>query len=782
MSAETPSTRAYKGIVALAVALTAGVLSASPARAGVLGDVNGDGKVDVQDAIVLSNYLVGISTYIPHPENADVNGDGVIDVKDALLILQLAQGLRTTFTYHPTFVLAVMPSSGTANVPLTAEVSAIFSNPVSTASLPGNFVVIDSVTGLPSSGTFRSSQNGTTIVFAPVQTLAASRSYVVVLSTGITDTFGNHVSSAVVAGFKTQPLGTMVLTSVNNSTATLSVLLSSPIAVQLFTSTGAFAATVPVVFTAQMGNGTFQPSGLRQVTILTDNNGNAIMAYKTGNQAMVNTVAVSAVGFSTVPVFQVQTMPTPAVNLRLYTGSNQSGSAGNPAPLPLIVQATDAGDDYIQGATVTFTITQGQGSFGGQTSSNVVTDSTGTAATIFTFGASSGTIQVQASFPGMLGLPPQFNLNDLLPQPSSQTFIHGTVIDSNSLQPLGNIYVYLTDNPSVWERSDVNGSFTLPTSSGPHVVEVDGFESGLIGGNMYPTVSYPVNAVQGQTTSLGISAMLPELDQQSYIDVSDIVGGTLTIRAYPSWQLYIAPGQATFQNGLHTGRIYASFVSHDTIPMPVAGGKFSRFDDTVQPPTVTFTPPAQVTFPNMDNLAPGTVTEIFTLDYISGAFKRTGSGMVSADGSVTQSLPGQGINEGGWHSAPSPSPPGTSSFGGSAPGCDAAVNFCGNAAAFPPGGRFSVNVPALCGRGSLTCAAGSGAGSNKKKTVLQQCLVSEGKCTTEQIPGPPGFPDWVVFSWTCTYTCCGVTGSAEPMMSSAGCSCPTRFAACPAPD
>ncbi|NNN06159.1 MAG: hypothetical protein HKL90_09695, partial [Elusimicrobia bacterium] len=66
----------------LGAALTAAaafVAAPQPAAAGVLGDVNGDGVVDIKDVQVLSDYLVGNSTYVPHPENADVNGDGVID-------------------------------------------------------------------------------------------------------------------------------------------------------------------------------------------------------------------------------------------------------------------------------------------------------------------------------------------------------------------------------------------------------------------------------------------------------------------------------------------------------------------------------------------------------------------------------------------------------------------------------------------------------------------------------------------------------------------------------
>jgi len=691
--------------------------------------------VSATDAQVLANFLVGISTSVPCPQNADVNGDGQVNVADVLLILQLSKGLRTSFSYQSTSVLAVTPSSGTANILLGAEISAIFSNPVSSASLPGNFTVADAVSGQISTGTFRCSQNGTISVFTPGVPFLPAHNYVVTLSTGITDNFGNPISTSVVVDFQTQPLGTMSLTSVNNSTATMNTLLSNPISVQLLTSTGAPAVQIPVVFAAQMGNGTFQPSGLRQVTILTDNNGNAALAYKTGTQAIVNTVSISAIGFSTVPVFQVATTPTPAVNLRLFTGGNQTGGVGSVAPLPLVVQATDAGGDYIQGTTVTFTVASGAGSFGSQTSSSVVTNSTGTAAVMFTFGASSGTANVSASFAGMVGLPPVFNLHGILPQLTTSTYISGNVIDSKTLLPLTSVYVYLTDTPSVWERTDLNGNFILPASTGPHVVEVDGFESGLIGGQMYPTVSYPVNAVQGMTTGLGIPAMLPELDQQSYLDVSNVLGGTLTIRGYPLWQVYVAPGQVTFQNGSHTGRLYASFVPHTQIPMPVAGGKSSRFDDTIQPPTVVFNPPAQTSFPNMDALPPGTMTDLFTLDYVSGAFKQTGVGVVSADGTIVTSLPGQGITQGGWHSAPPPNPPppgciGGNYYFGSSCGQASLSDFGSAAACTPVGGYPGWFYCLLCGLPS-----------NQQGQPIASCTCSGQACPPSINPPPPSQPN-----------------------------------------
>ena len=60
----------------------------------VLGDLNGDGTVEVADAVVALQFAVGIGTPTPAQVQAgDLNGDGSIDVADVLLILRLALGL-----------------------------------------------------------------------------------------------------------------------------------------------------------------------------------------------------------------------------------------------------------------------------------------------------------------------------------------------------------------------------------------------------------------------------------------------------------------------------------------------------------------------------------------------------------------------------------------------------------------------------------------------------------------------------------------------------------------
>ena len=60
----------------------------------ILGDVNGDGKVDAVDARWVLQAAAGMRT-LENATAADVNGDGKIDAVDARWILQAAAGMRT---------------------------------------------------------------------------------------------------------------------------------------------------------------------------------------------------------------------------------------------------------------------------------------------------------------------------------------------------------------------------------------------------------------------------------------------------------------------------------------------------------------------------------------------------------------------------------------------------------------------------------------------------------------------------------------------------------------
>lgn len=56
---------------------------------GILGDVNGDGVVDMKDALKVIQYYVGNNPSDFNAAVADLNGDGEYDMKDAIAIVKI---------------------------------------------------------------------------------------------------------------------------------------------------------------------------------------------------------------------------------------------------------------------------------------------------------------------------------------------------------------------------------------------------------------------------------------------------------------------------------------------------------------------------------------------------------------------------------------------------------------------------------------------------------------------------------------------------------------------
>ena len=59
----------------------------------VLGDADGNGAVEITDALMTLRFAMGLIASVPGADMIDVNGDGIVDVSDALGILRLAMGL-----------------------------------------------------------------------------------------------------------------------------------------------------------------------------------------------------------------------------------------------------------------------------------------------------------------------------------------------------------------------------------------------------------------------------------------------------------------------------------------------------------------------------------------------------------------------------------------------------------------------------------------------------------------------------------------------------------------
>jgi hypothetical protein len=105
----------------------------------------------------------------------------------------------------------------------------------------------------------------------------------------------------------------------------------------------------------------------------------------------------------------------------------------------------------------------------------------------------------------------------------------------------------------------------------------------------------------------------------------------------------------------------------DKVPMVPGFGQQPRFVVTIQPVGTMFNPPAAMTIPNVDGLAPRAVTEMYSYDHDLASFVAIGTATVSDDGSVIKSDPGVGVLKAGWHCGGDPN---TTGSAGTCPTCN----------------------------------------------------------------------------------------------------------------
>ena len=84
----------------------------------LIGDVNGNGEIDIGDAVYIASYLADVSGYIIDSvdfDKADVNRDGKIDNTDAEYISAYLAKLDG-YEKLPPFVIGDVTDTGSVNI------------------------------------------------------------------------------------------------------------------------------------------------------------------------------------------------------------------------------------------------------------------------------------------------------------------------------------------------------------------------------------------------------------------------------------------------------------------------------------------------------------------------------------------------------------------------------------------------------------------------------------------------------------------------------------------
>lgn len=466
----------------------------------------------------------------------------------------------------------------------------------------------------------------------------------------------------------------IMLVSGNIQTGAIGELLPVPLVVAL-TKNGAPAVGEVVAFKVMENDGVLSngPNTGRFLLVVTDSDGRAAAQYRLGTWAGAgnNRVEAKTVGFAGEVLFSASAQPAAPGLIVVDAGNNQTGVVGQELPRPFVATVVDAGSNRLAGVPVTFTVKQGGGMLDGQPSKTLVTDSDGRVQVVPTLGPEEGIDNnvVEATFLGNTGVPAVFVASAKSPGNPADTSLSGVVLD-NSNVPISGVTLRVNGSPNLTVQSNAEGQFLIQPAPVGHIQLIaDGSTAQRPG--KWPNLEYDLVTIAGRSNTLGMPIYLLPVDlpgQRLFVDEN--TGGTLSLSEVPGFALTVAPGSAAFPDGSRSGFVSVTVVHADKVPMVPNFGQQPRFIVTIQPAGTHFNPPAALSIPNVDGLASGQKTEMYSFDHDLGQFVSIGPGTVSEDGTVIHSDPGVGVIKGGWHCGGNPARTGTCKPKPKPPECD----------------------------------------------------------------------------------------------------------------
>ena len=480
---------------------------------------------------------------------------------------------------------------------------------------------------------------------------------------GNSTVFSQHVTYA-----PAPPSLHLVAVSGSGQTAAIGGALPQPLVVRVVDAAGKAVGSRAVTFNVIENDGIVSSGATpaRSVSVMTNAQGEASAAWTLGKRAGAGNNRVEARGDGLTGVVEFDATATTGTPKLIVadSGDDQFGIVGARLPRPLVAVVVDEGSNRLAGIPVTFNVTRGGGTFNGQPSIVVQTDSDGRAIATPALGSLPGqdNHRFSASVAGVTKNA-VFKASGRISGAPEETEITGVVLDNTSV-PVAGVSLRI-EGTALTTQTNAQGQFVIkPAPVGYVKLIVDGSTAQRTG--TWPMLEFSMYTLPGNDNNIGMPIYLLPVDVQRGLSVDESHGGTLTLPELPGFSLTIAPGSVTFPGGSRTGTVSVTLVHADKMPMTPGFGQQPKFLVTIQPPGAHFDPPAAITFPNVDGLAPGSITEMYSFDHDLGQFVAIGTGSVSADGTILQSDPGVGIIKGGWHCGGNPDENGTSA---SCPDC-----------------------------------------------------------------------------------------------------------------
>ena len=345
------------------------------------------------------------------------------------------------------------------------------------------------------------------------------------------------------------------------------------------------------------------------------------------------------------------TIPTSNTNTAPTIGSigNQNVTPGS--TLNLTVSASDPNNDDLTLIVVPLPLPDNASFNSGTGLFTFAPDVTQAGASfVLTFIASDGSLTDSEEI--------TITVNDL--PATGTTSLQGQILDANDAQNgittpiVGAIVKNIETGLST--LTDGAGNFALTgISSGINHFEYNGNTVTASDGSSYGAYVGNKDIIANVANFIDRPVYLMRIDTTGEAQV-DPASTTVINNTNLNVTLTIPPNTVKDENGNdYTGMISISEVPAEFTPASLPDNLGPGMVFTIQPMGLTFAQPAPITFPNFDNLTPGSEVNLWSLDHSNGEFFIAGTGKVSADGSVINTIDG-GVRETSWHFPLSASP------------------------------------------------------------------------------------------------------------------------------